>query len=84
MKTRTRRLNNWLRPTLLERNDLASSSHSKGPNSGSMKLFIEPENDIIREAVEDEVDDIINFINNYFLPNEPINKSIQLSMDGYR
>ena len=49
-----------------------------------MKLSIKPENDIIREAVDNEVDDIINFINNYFLPNEPINKSIQLSMDGYR
>ena len=68
----------------MERKNLARSSHSKVSNSVSMKLSIKPENDIIREAVENEVDDIINFINNYFLPNEPINKSIQLSMDGYR
>ena len=73
-----------VKPPLMERKNLARSSHSKVPNSVSMKLLIKPENDIIREASENEVDDIINFINNYFLPNEPINKSIQLSMDGYR
>ena len=71
-----------VKPPLMERKNLVLSSHSKVPNSVSMNL--KTENDIIREASENEVDDIINFINNYFLPNEPINKSIQLSMDGYR
>ena len=71
-----------VKPPLMERKNLVRSSQSKVPNSVSMKL--KTENDIIREAVENELDDIINFINNYFLPNEPINKSIQLSMDGYR
>ena len=37
-----------------------------------------------REATPEDVEDIVEFVNEHFVPYEPINKAIGLCEEGYR